>query len=161
LEATSVTGVDGRGRSTLTSCEELVVGTIPPSRQVLQETLQNCEPEILHIVGVEPEVDTLPTFTRRLLGLSKHAIKAGKSPSLPQLAEMMGHEKSTVRLGLRWLQEKGKIQVSGPDSSLQIEAGSGKGSPNSETSQELKRSLEEAKAYRQYAFQEVSRAVEA
>ncbi|PQJ36807.1 single-stranded-DNA-specific exonuclease RecJ [Salinibacter sp. 10B] len=152
LEATSVTGVDARSRSALTLCKELVVGTIPPSRQVLQETLQDCQPEVLHIVGVEPEVDTLPTFTRRLLGLSKHAIKTGKSPSLQQLAEMMAHEKSTVRLGLSWLQEKGKIQVSGPDSRLQIEAGAGKGSPNSETSQELKRSLEEARAYRRYAF---------
>jgi single-stranded-DNA-specific exonuclease len=152
LEATSVTGVKSKGREELSACEELIVGTIPPSRQVLEEVLSTCEPEILHVVGIDPQVDTLQSFTRRLLGLVKHAVKAGKTPSLSQLAVMMAHEESTARNGLRWLEDRGQIEVSGPESSLRFKSGKRRERSNGNLSQELRRALEEARAFRKYAL---------
>ncbi|MCS3953115.1 single-stranded-DNA-specific exonuclease RecJ [Salinibacter ruber] len=152
MEACQVDGVGAKSRQELTPCEELVLGTLPPSRSVLEKVLSACEPERIHVVGLSPATAGLEGFTRRLLGLCKHAIRSGKAAPLPKLAAAMGHEERTVRLGLQWLEERGKIQAAETGQKLSIKPGSGSGEADSSLEQALEEALQEARAFRKYAL---------
>jgi single-stranded-DNA-specific exonuclease len=152
MEACQVDGVGAKSRLSLAPCEELVLGTLPPSRSVLKEALAACEPEQIHVVGLPPATAGLEDFTRRLLGLCKHAIRSGKAAPLPKLAAAMGHEERTVRLGLQWLEERGKIQASEIGQKLSIKPGPGSGEADSSLEQTLEEALQEARAFRKYAL---------
>jgi len=160
LEGRSVDGVRGKARHELRPCKSLIVGTLPPSRSVLLGALERCDPEGVHVVGLPLEVDSLEGFSRRLLGLSKHAIRSGKVAPLPRLAAAMAHEEETVRLGLEWLERRGQIRARETDEGFSIGPGSGKGEADAPSSltpssltKALKETLEEARAFRKYAFQ--------
>ncbi|WP_263840256.1 single-stranded-DNA-specific exonuclease RecJ [Salinibacter sp.] len=152
MEACQVDGVGAKSRLELTPCEELVLGTVPPSRSVLEEVLSACEPERIHVVGLSPATAGLEGFTRRLLGLCKHAIRSGKAAPLPKLAAAMGHEERTVHLGLQWLEERGKIQAAKTGQKLSIKPGSTSGEADSSLEQALEEALQEARAFRKYAL---------
>jgi len=158
LEATSLSGLKSKDRNKLSSCTELVVGTIPPSRRVLEDVLETYEPEVLYVVGVDPEVDTLQGFTRRLLGAAKHAIKTEKTPLLSQLAVTMAHEERTVREGLKWLAGRGQIQFFERKTGVQTKNGVQAGGdttgkqPTRGAPDHVRQALEEAGAFRKYAF---------
>ncbi|MCS3642262.1 single-stranded-DNA-specific exonuclease [Salinibacter ruber] len=152
MEACQVDGVGAKSRLELTPCEELVLGTLPPSRSVLKEALAACEPERIHVVGLSPATAGLEGFTRRLLGLCKHAIRSGKAAPLPKLAAAMGHEERTVRLGLQWLEERGQIQAAKTGQKLSIKPGSTSGEADSSLEQALEEALQEARAFRKYAL---------
>ncbi len=152
MEARQVDGVGAKSRLGLAPCEELVLGTLPPSRSVLEEALSACEPERIHVIGLPPSTDTKEGFTRRLLGLCKHAVRSGKAAPLPKLAAAMGQEERTVRLGLQWLEERGQIQVTETGQKLSIKPGSGSGEADSSLEQALEEALQEARAFRKYAL---------
>jgi single-stranded-DNA-specific exonuclease len=151
MEARQVDGVDGKRRFELSSCEELVLGTLPPSRAVLDAALEMCEPERIHVVGLSPTTGRLEGFARRLLGLCKHAIRSGKAAPLPRLAAAMGHEERTVRLGLRWLEERGHIRLVETGEGLKVEPGPGSGEADPSLERALNGALEETRAFRAYA----------
>jgi single-stranded-DNA-specific exonuclease len=153
MEACQVDGLDGKSRLELAPCEELVLGTLPPSRQVLEEALSACEPERIHVVGLSPATAGLEGFARRLLGLCKHAIRSRKAAPLPKLAAAMGQEEPTVRLGLQWLEDQGQIRAQQTEKGLKIETGPGSGEADSSAERALKEALQEARAFRKYAFQ--------
>ncbi|MCS3953367.1 single-stranded-DNA-specific exonuclease RecJ [Salinibacter ruber] len=152
MEARQVDGVGAKSRLGLAPCKELVLGTLPPSRPVLEEALAACEPERIHVVGLPPTTETKEGFTRRLLGLCKHAIRSGKAAPLPKLSAAMGHEERTVRLGLQWLEERGQIQAAETGQKLSIKPGSGSGEADSSLEQALEEALQEARAFRKYAL---------
>jgi len=152
MEARQVDGVGAKSRLGLAPCEELVLGTLPPSRSVLDEALSACEPERIHVVGLSPTTEAKEGFARRLLGLCKHAIRSGKAAPLPKLAAAMGHEERTVRLGLRWLEERGQIRAERTEDGLKIESGPGSGEADPPLERALKEALQEARAFRKYAL---------
>ncbi len=152
MEACQVNGIEGNSRLELAPCEELVLGTLPPSRSVLEEALEMCEPDRIHVIGLPPATKNLGGFARRLLGLCKHAIRSGKAATLPKLAAAMGQEESTVRLGLQWLEERGQIRVQQVEKGLKIEPGPGSGETDSSSERALKEALQEAGAFRKYAL---------
>jgi single-stranded-DNA-specific exonuclease len=152
MEARQVNGIEGKSRLELAPCEELVLATLPPSRSVLEEALEMCEPERIHVVGLSPTTAGLEGFARRLLGLCKHAIRSGKAAPLPKLAAAMGQEESTVRLGLQWLEDQGQIRVQQTEKGLKIETGPGSGEADSSAERALKEALQEARAFRKYAL---------
>jgi single-stranded-DNA-specific exonuclease len=152
MEACQVNGIEGKSRLELSSCTELVLGTLPPSRSVLEEALSACEPDRIHVIGLPPATAGLEGFARRLLGLCKHAIRSGKAAPLSKLAAAMGHEERTVRLGLRWLEQRGQIRVQQTDEGVKIESGPGSGEADPSFERVLKEDLQEARAFRKYAL---------
>jgi len=158
MEARQVEDVDGKSRLDLSSCGELVLGTLPPSREVLQDTLEVCEPGRVHVVGLSPTTAGLEGFARRLLGLCKHAIRSGKAAPLSKLAAAMGHEERTVRLGLRWLEDRGQIRLTETEDGFLVEPGPGAGEADpsltdSSLERILKEAFQETRAFRKYALQ--------
>mgnify|MGYP006285186487 CR=1 FL=1 len=152
MEACQVEGARGKSRLELSSCTELMLGTLPPSRSVLEEALSACEPDRIHVVGLSPSTAGLEGFAPRLLGLCKHAIRSGKAPSLSKLAAAMGHEERTVRLGLRWLEGRGQIRTGQTEKGLEIKHGPGSGEADLSVERALKEALQEARAFRKYAL---------
>jgi single-stranded-DNA-specific exonuclease len=154
MEARQVDGVGGKNRLELSPCGELVLGTLPPSREALREVLEACEPGRVHVVGLSPTTAALEGFARRLLGLCKHAIRSAKAAPLSKLAAAMGHEERTVRLGLRWLEDRGQIGLAETEGGFLVEPGSGAGEADPALELALKEALQEARAFRKYALQE-------
>jgi len=152
MEACQVDGVGAKSRLGLAPCTELVLGTLPPSRSVLDEALSACEPDRIHVIGLSPTTEVKEGFARRLLGLCKHAIRSGKAAPLSKLAAAMGHEERTVRLGLRWLEERGQIRAERTEEGLKIESGPGSGEADPPLERALKEALQEARAFRKYAL---------
>jgi single-stranded-DNA-specific exonuclease len=153
MEARSVDNVESRTRQELSSCGELVLGTLPPSREALREALEACQPDRIHVVGLSPTTAGLEGFTRRLLGLCKHAIRSEKPAPLSKLAAAMGHEEHAVRLGLRWLKDQGQIGLAETDDGFLVEPGPGTGEADPALERALKKALQEARAFRKYALQ--------
>jgi single-stranded-DNA-specific exonuclease len=152
MEARQVKGVEGKSRLEISPCEELVLGTLPPSRSVLEETIEACEPEKIHVVGLPPATENLEGFARRLLGLCKHAIRSKKTAPLPKLAAATGHDERTVRLGLQWLEDQKQIRVMQSGEEIKIEPGPGSGETDPSLERALKEALQEAQAFRKYAL---------
>jgi single-stranded-DNA-specific exonuclease len=65
----------------------------------------------------------------------------------------MGHEERTVRLGLQWLEERGQIRATELEEEFSIKPGPGSGEGDLSTESPLREALDEAQAYRTYAFQ--------
>jgi single-stranded-DNA-specific exonuclease len=163
MEARPVDNVEGRTRQELSPCGKLVLGTLPPSREVLQDALEACQPDRIHVVGLSPTTAGLEGFTRRLLGLCKHAIRSEKPAPLSKLAAAMGHEEHAVRLGLRWLKDRGQIRLAETEDGFWVELGPGAGEADpsltdSSLERILKEALQEARAFRKYAFESTSAA---
>jgi single-stranded-DNA-specific exonuclease len=153
MEARSAPGIAARTRDELGPCAHLVLGTLPPSRRVLRAACERCDPDVIHVVGLGADVDGIGPFTRRLLGLAKHAINTGKRFSPQALAGAMGHDEWTVILGLKWLQRRGKITVSRDENGLCVDEGRSLRSSLGRAPDELQQALEETRAFREYAFE--------
>jgi single-stranded-DNA-specific exonuclease len=146
-------GVPARDRYGLTPMSSLVIWTIPPGRQELEEALQAVAPGRVHLFGVQAETDQLAQFLQRLAGLVKYALQAKEGRiSLPALAAGTAQRIATVRKGLVWLEAGGHIQLidqEGEELRLSI----GKGAPTSEKGkieEQLRAMLDETAAFRAY-----------
>jgi single-stranded-DNA-specific exonuclease len=168
IEGRSVENVDGRERHDLEPAAELVVGTLPPSRRVLARAIEQVRPDVVHVVGLDPGLDALRPFARRLLGLCKHAVATGKAVPPALLAAKTAHEERTVRLGLQWLEARGEVTVDAADrhakasptedasqTALHLSAGPGPSTADEDARRKrrsaLEEALEEARAFRRYA----------
>jgi single-stranded-DNA-specific exonuclease len=107
----------GVRRLTLTGPEpieakKLVIWQAPPGQDVLQETIAAAAPGIVYLVARPTELDSLTPFIRRLMGMVKYALKRYSGHvEINVIAEAMAHREATVRLGLEWLVNQGKLRV--------------------------------------------------
>ena len=150
LEGMRFDGFDAVTRTGLTSCDQLVLGTVPPSRSVLEAALARCTPETVHVVGVDAGVDDLDAFTRRLMGLCKHVTSEGEAVALERLAGAMGHTARTVRLGLAWLERQGLIWATFDAGAVQIRCEEMERNEDKRAETELRDSVEEARSFRSF-----------
>ena len=148
-----VTGVRTCDRSQLGPAAHLVVWTVPPGPLVLREALSRVSPAQVALFDIDPGLDELGPYLRRLAGLAKHVLGArGGEVSLAALAGQTAHTVSTVRLGLQWLACRGQIEVVWQDmGQVRLYPGTGGASGEMEAVQAgLQAALEEAAAYRAY-----------
>jgi len=105
-------GIQTSDRYSLKPSDELVIWTIPPSRQVLNSALDRVSPTVVHLFNVNPGMDEMKDFTERLLGLAKYALRKTKGKvSAASLAAATAHRDETVRVGLQWLAARGYLVV--------------------------------------------------
>lgn len=152
-EAVVVPGFPGRGRGELEPSPALAVWTVPPGPRVWEQTLHRVQPERVYLFGIDPGLDTLDAFLRRLTGLVKHALSAYNGHlEWETLATAMAHRVETVQAGVRWLIAHGVVsQVTQQDGILIVEGG---GRADEITERNARRDLEEllreTMAYRAY-----------
>ena len=131
----------------------VIIWTIPPGPAELYDALGKVSPECIVLFAVNPEMDDPPAFLRRLAGLVKYALRGRDGQvSLSSLAARTAHSRSTVRLGLAWMAQKGQIEVvSQSRDQVTLRAGRGKTRDRLYAVQaQLAAQLEEAAAYRSY-----------
>ncbi len=152
-EAVSLTGLPAFGRSQLQHGRALVVWTAPPSPRIWQEVLQHVRPGQVYLFAVDPQLDRLDTFLRRLGGLVKHAVgtRSGRLEWV-ELAAAMAHRVQTVRAGVRWLAAKGHVSLVAEEDVTAILEGGGVADPEEERTvrRQLQDLLSETAAYRRY-----------
>jgi hypothetical protein len=97
----------------------LAIWTAPPSHDVLQVALEEVAPETVYLFLVDPGIDSLDAFLRRLAGLVKPALgdtgSAAGTTSVSELAAATAQREATVRAGLAWLEARGVLIVHNDD----------------------------------------------
>jgi len=95
-------------RTKLSGADVLIIWNIPPAQKVLSNIIKTVRPKEIHFFARPSDAATLQEFLKTLAGLVKFAVnqRAGKI-NLSQLASATVQTPDIVRLGLRWLQEKG------------------------------------------------------
>jgi single-stranded-DNA-specific exonuclease len=152
-EAGDKNRLGGVDRNELLPAPLLAIWSIPPGPTELHSALQITRPEVVVLFAVDPEMDHIDAFVRRLAGLVKHNLRSSQGwVSLPSLAAATAHRLATVRLGLDWLQARGHIRIvsSDEDTSL-LEQGDGISQPGiTEIAARLTAMLGETAAFRKY-----------
>jgi single-stranded-DNA-specific exonuclease len=152
-EADDKNRLGGVDRIELLPAPLLAIWTIPPGPAELHSVLQLTRPEKVVLFAVDPGLDHIDAFLRRLAGLVKHILRSSQGwVSLPGLAAATAHRLATVRLGLGWLQARGHIRImSSDDSTALLEQGDGISQPGiTEIAARLTAMLVETAAFRQY-----------
>ena len=91
----------------------LIVWNVPPSQKTLTEIIAQVKPMVIHFFANPSNNISSQTFMNKLAGLLKYAINQRDGRfSLTQLAIASAQSSEVVRLGLRWLQEKGLFTFS-------------------------------------------------
>lgn len=101
-----------KNRFTLGDTRSLIIYTAPPSRAVLNDTLETANPENVYVVAVLPETDTPQSFLRRLQKLCNFTIN--HMDGIIDLQRMAGAMATTVygvTLGLRYLATQNVITL--------------------------------------------------
>jgi single-stranded-DNA-specific exonuclease len=103
-EADAKATVEGRDRRELSVTKTLVVWTAPPGPAEWQDALMMVSPEKVILFGINPDLDDLEPFLKRLAGLTKHALKINEGRvNISTLAAATAQRESTVWAGLAWL----------------------------------------------------------
>ncbi len=161
-EAASLTGFPARGRGQLQPGKALVLWTAPPSSGIWQQVLEHVRPEQVYLFAVDPQLDRLDAFLRRLGGLVKHAL-SGQSGRLEwvELAAAMAHRVETVRTGVQWLTARGQVSLVAEEDGAAILEGGGAADVDEERAvrRQLQELLGETAAYRRYFREAESRAL--
>lgn len=111
-EAVAVPGYTSRERHELQPAGDLIVWTMPPGPQVLADAMHRAEPLQVYLFAVDPGLDTLQPFLKRLLGLVKHGLDAHDGLlDWQNLAAAMAHRVRTLQAGVRWLVARGSVTV--------------------------------------------------
>jgi single-stranded-DNA-specific exonuclease len=150
-EADAKAKVEGRDRRELTETKILVVWTVPPGPAEWQDGLAKASPQKVILFGIDPALDDLETFLKRLAGLTKHALRTSEGRvGISTLAAATAQRESTVWAGLAWLTARGHLAVtSASDDEVRLTAGTGKTSPDlPRVTGHLKSLLAETRAYR-------------
>ena len=146
-------GLQASGRAQLQPAHSLVIASIPPGPQELQAALGLVQPERVILFGIDPGLDELQPFMRRLLGLVKHALnRLNGETSLEQLAIAMAHRIETLRAGLELacLLSPLEYEISTGDRVHFQSLPARTTADTTQAQQKLQSRLDETRAYRSY-----------
>ena len=145
-------GIPCAGRDALAPGRELVVWTTPSGRKELQAAIKRVAPQVIYLFGVDPEAVELDPFLKRLAGLVKYLLNAGRNEvDLPGLAIATGQREAAVHKGLEWLAGRGYITLLKDENNrLTLASGQPASMPDPEVTTQLKTLLVETAAYREY-----------
>jgi len=114
-EAGARAEVTGRYRHELGASKELVVWTTPPGPGELQAVLGKVSPERVYLFGIDPGLDHVEKFLKRLAGLTKRALNSANVDegrvNVLAMAAATAQREATVRAGLAWLEARGHLVV--------------------------------------------------
>ncbi len=151
-------GVASTDRLGAGPAETLAVWTAPPGPQELADVLARVRPQRVHLFAVDPGLDELEAFLRRLAGLVKYALAhyGGRiDPDvLARMAAATAQRPGTVRHGLRWLAAQGQWTLSDEGSAgwlVSAAPAPANAAAGREAALSLGRLLAETAAYRNYA----------
>ena len=92
--------------------EKLVLWQAPPGGDILRQIISAAQPQSIYLVARPSRLDTLPAFMEHLMGAVKYALnRYGGRLQIAAIAAAMAHREGTVRLGLDWLVNRGKLRV--------------------------------------------------
>jgi single-stranded-DNA-specific exonuclease len=146
-------GVITCDRSSLSPTQGLVIWTAPPGIQELRTALKLVEPQVVYLFAVDPGMDRLEEFLKRLGGLVKRALRLMQGQvSVPLLAGGTAQREVTVKQGIEWLIAEGDIRVLSSDGSeLTLESGDQVKQPELKSlTKDLSSLLSETAAFRSY-----------
>ena len=105
-------GIMAGDRRQLQPAEDLVIWTMPPSRQELHSVLELVSATRVYLFAVDPGMDQVNPLIERLLGLAKYALrKTGGRASLTALAAAAAQREETVIAALDLLAARGYLVV--------------------------------------------------
>ncbi len=152
-EAEALERIQARDRTGLTPADTLIIWTTPPGRAELEAAIDAVRPKSVVVFGVDPEAVDTEGFLRRLAGLVKYTLeKKGGEAALSKLSAAAGQREAAVRLGLKWMEQRGYLRVTPGEGGLVYLAN--EKNPASaeagETLTRLRRLIDETNAYRKY-----------
>jgi len=150
-EAMARAEIAGRDRYELGASEFLIIWTTPPGPAELQAALEKVSPKTVYLFGIDPGLDRLDEFLKRLAGLTRRALNADQGQvRLSTLAAATAQREATVRTGLDWLAAQGYLVVlNEEENEIRLAAGDQTVSADlPKLTAQLKALLEETKAYR-------------
>ncbi len=110
---------DFSGRCGLHRVKTLILDSIPPSSQILQNVIHETAPEKIILVFSQTGNITTGIFLRHLAGLVQYAVSHREGlASLTDLAQAMNSTENVVKTGLEWLSASGKIMIPSHDYDL-------------------------------------------
>ncbi len=96
----------------LTRGGKLVLWQAPPGDDLLRQIISAAQPQAIYLVARPSRLDALPAFMEHLMGVVKYALnRYGGRLQIAAIAAAMAHREGTVRLGLDWLVNRGKLRV--------------------------------------------------
>jgi hypothetical protein len=123
---------------------------------VFDDVISRIRPKVVYLFAVDPQLDTVNAFIKRLAGISKYIIRnqAGETTMI-ELASTMGTSENCLKSGLTWLATKGLMsweEVDESGSLILYPPNINTGSENqiSQIESELTSCLREIKAFRKY-----------
>jgi len=152
-EGQAVAKIGGRRRHELQAGQDLVIWTAPPGPRELAQALQAAGPRRVYLFAVNPGMDQMQPFLKRLAGLVKYAMQNNQGPvSLHELAAATAQRPVAVQVGLRWLQARGFVRLEPADGD-RIRLSSGERQVTEDTqpvANRLEALLQESAAFRAY-----------
>jgi single-stranded-DNA-specific exonuclease len=113
-EGEAVHKLGGRQRHELQPGRDLVIWTTPPGPHELSQVLQAVHPQRVYLFAVNPGMDQVGPFLKRLAGLVKYAMQSSQGQvTLQELAAATAQRPVAVRMGLHWLQARGFVHLEG------------------------------------------------
>jgi single-stranded-DNA-specific exonuclease len=151
-EAEARAEVAGRDRYELSPSKVLAIWTTPPGPAELRTALEKVAPTTVYLFGIDPGLDHLETFLKRLAGLTRYALSSNQGrSSVSTLAAATAQREATVRQGIAWLAARGHLVVLSEDGDkIQVAEGNHVVDPKGlqKPFRSLKALLEETEAYR-------------
>jgi hypothetical protein len=152
-EGVAMPSFPGRGRHELQPSSTLVVWTAPPGPREWERALSRVQPTQVYLFALDPELDALELFLKRLAGLVKHALSAyGGRLGWEPLAAATAQRVETVQAGLRWMVARGWFTLiqKASDSAVVRNGGDRDAEQESAARQVVEELLRETAAYRTY-----------
>jgi single-stranded-DNA-specific exonuclease len=111
-EADAMQKLSGRNRYELAPGADLVIWSIPPGPDELRQAIDTVQPERVYLFAVDPRLDQVEAFLKRLAGLVKHVLGGMQGQvRLANLAAATGQREVTVQKGLAWLAAGGHLTI--------------------------------------------------
>ncbi len=146
-------GIPSNDRFSLESNNSLVIWTSPPGDQELRAVIERVSPDIVHLFSVNPQVDELQVFIKRMIGLIKYALSSNRGLArISALVAATAQREITVRIGIEWLAARGflQVQTEEPDKLCFSEGSGSQTDALSQLTEQLRALLTETAAYRSY-----------
>jgi len=146
-------GKDFLNRTQLSSAHRLVILTPPASKTILLNALELVKPKEVWLGGIDPDMDDVIGFLKRLAGLLLHVLNQKDGIlDLDILAAMTSHTTQAVLLGTQLLAAQGQIVIEdATDRQLKIGKGGQKDEPKEQKlHRNLVKVLEESAAFRRF-----------
>jgi len=156
-------GLEARPRQELQPSRRLVLWTLPPGPSELQAVLDQVQPDEVYLFAQDPGMDDNKSFTRRLAGIVKYALRARDGVvDLEAAAAATAQRMAVVQAGLEWLAAKGQATIiEKGESQWRVVSAGGLADPlrAAMTRAYLDALLEETGAYRNYLLNTPSSAL--